>query len=333
MLFSYTMLTMLVAGVVFVNGWTDAPNAITSVVCTKALPFHKAVILSAVSGFCGLLLAWRCAPFVSNTISEMVDFSGVDTRAAMAAVAAAMAAVVAFSAGAWVFGIPTSESHAMIAALSGSAIACGGLSRISLAAWEKVGQGLLLSSVGGLAAGYFVMRLLHPVLQTAARRAMGRVQIAFAVLLSMLHGAQDGLKFVGVMVIADSLLAGRGMIVGEIGLSGSLRAVLLCAGVMSLGTLLGGRRIIEAVGKRMVQLQDSSATASDLAAVLLLGLATLLGLPTSTTHTKTCAVLGASWGAPGSGIQLSVMGEMIFAWAVTFPVCGAIGFLVSKMLL
>ena len=121
--FSYILLVLLCAGVLFVNGFTDAPNAITAAVCTGTLRFGRAVLLAAACNTAGLILSWHFAPMVQNTICEMVDFSGADSLAALSAVAASMAAVVLFAVAAWIFGIPTSESHALIAALAGAAVA------------------------------------------------------------------------------------------------------------------------------------------------------------------------------------------------------------------
>ncbi|MCI8622991.1 MAG: inorganic phosphate transporter [Provencibacterium sp.] len=330
--FSYSLLVLLVAGVLFVNGFTDAPNAITSAVCTGALRFGSAVLLAAACNTAGLLFSWRFAPMVQNTLLEMVDFTGAGSRAAMTAIAAAMAAVVLFSVGAWAFGIPTSESHALIAALTGAAAALGGSRAVSRAAWGKVLAGLLLSSAGGLAAGFFMGRLLRRWNNTSGFRSPVRgLQILTAGGLSALHGAQDGLKFVAILVMADGLRMG-GRLPEGVDLSGSAAAVLLCAAVMAAGTLAGGKRIIDAVGRRMVRLDACSGTASDLAACLLLFAATAWGFPASTTHTKTCAVLGTGLAGNRQEIGLRTLGGILFAWALTFPACGLLGFLAARLL-
>lgn len=322
----YFFLVVLVVGVIFVNGWTDAPNSITSIVCTGVLPFRRAALLAAGCNLCGLLLSWCLAPRVSNTIREMADFSAADPFLALSALCAAMAAVILFAVAAWVFGIPTSESHALLAALSGAAAALGGKAAISEGAWSKVLLGLLLSSAGGLLLGFL---LCGPCARLLRRCGAGRIQLVCSVLLSLMHGAQDGLKFVGVLLVADSFLLGAPA-GSEMDLSGSLGAVLLCGVVMSVGTLVGGRRIIEAVGEQMVSLGERSGSASDLAAALLLLGATITGVPMSTTHTKTCAVMGAGLRC-GEEVHPKVMGRMVLAWGITFPVCGLIGWLITRL--
>ncbi|PWM36574.1 MAG: inorganic phosphate transporter [Clostridiales bacterium] len=325
----YFFLVVLVVGVIFVNGWTDAPNSITSIVCTGVLPFRRAALLAAGCNLCGLLLSWLLAPKVTNTIREMADFSQTDPFSALSALCAAMAAVILFAVAAWIFGIPTSESHALLAALSGAAAALGGKAAISEGAWGKVLWGLLLSSAGGLVLGFLVCGPCARLLKRGGHRGARRIQLFCSVLLSLMHGAQDGLKFVGVLLVADSFLLGAPAS-SEVDLSGSLGAVLLCGVVMSVGTLVGGRRIIEAVGEQMVSLGERSGSASDLAAALLLLGATATGIPMSTTHTKTCAVMGAGLRC-GETVHLRVVGRMALAWGITFPVCGLIGWLITRL--
>ncbi len=333
----YLLLVPLVAGVLFVNGFTDAPNAITSVVCTGALRFRSAALLAAACNMAGLFFSWRFMPLVQNTICEMLDLAGMNSIAALTAVCAAMAAVVAFAVLAWAFGIPTSESHALIAALTGAALALGGRRAVNPLAWAKVIWGLLLSSAGGLAAGFLGGKGVNRLAKRGTGeyrppRSLKSLQLICAALLSALHGAQDGLKFAAVLVMADGLLMGKGLQEG-VNLSQNAGPVLLCAAVMAAGTLAGGKRIIEAVGRKMVKLNTLSGTASDLAACLLLFAATLWGLPASTTHTKTCAVLGAGLSAGREEVGFGMLFGILFAWAVTFPVCGALGYVITGALL
>lgn len=327
MTMGYALLILLVAGVLFVNGFTDAPNAITGAVCAGALSFRAAAALAALCNTAGLMTAWKFAPRVSNAICELVDFSSADNRAAVAALSAALIAVVGFAAAAWLFGIPTSESHALIAALSGAAAALGGTQAVRREPWSVVLAGLAFSSAGGFAAGWLFGRVLGNRLQRTKS-----IQIFCAALLALAHGAQDGLKFVGVVLIADTLAAGRMMRAGEIDLSGATGAVILCGTVMGVGTLCGGRRIVETVGKRMVPLDCASGTASDLAGAVLLILATAAGVPMSTTHTKTCAVLGAGRAA-GLPADRRAARDVVLAWGITFPVCFAVGWLITRLCL
>lgn len=313
------LLLALVTGVVFVNGFTDAPNAVTGVVCAGTLPFGGAVAMAAVCNAAGLLLACRYAPRVSDTVRGMADFSASGEHAAAAALCSALLAVIAFAIAAWVFGIPTSESHALLAALSGAALAGGG--RVSPGAWASVALGLAVSSLGGLLAG--------ALLGAAARhlpkgRGMRGVSVVCAAFMALMHGAQDGLKFTA--VLTEAFPSGTGRPGGAAGAVG----IVLVGSAMALGTLCGGRRIIEAVGEKMVPLDAGSGAASDLAGALLLLAATWTGVPMSTSHTKACAVLGAG-AASGAPVDVRVLGGMVFAWAATFPVCGAVGWLFTRL--
>lgn len=307
------LLLALVIGVVFVNGFTDAPNAVTGVVCAGTLPFGMAAAMAAACNVAGLLFAWRYAPRVSDTVRGTADFSAAGERTAAAALCGAMLAVIAFALAAWVFGIPTSESHALLAALSGAALAGGG--RVSPGAWASVALGLAVSSLGGLLAGAL---LGAAVRRLPKGRWMRGVSVVCAAFMALMHGAQDGLKFTAVLAAAFQ--------------SGAVRpgGAMLVGGAMAIGTLCGGRRIVEAVGERMVPLDAGSGAASDLAGALLLLAATWAGVPMSTSHTKTCAVLGAG-AASGAPVDGRVLGGMILAWAATFPACGAAGWLFARL--
>ncbi len=143
--------------------------------------------------------------------------------------------------------------------------------------------------------------------------------------MAFCHGAQDGQKFLGVLLLAEALRAGRPPQLE----SAPLWEALLCALVMGAGTAVGGRRIIRAVGQDMTPLMPYQGFAADTAAVACLLLATAGGLPVSTTHTKTCAVMGA--GAAGGGkVDRRIAGRMVLAWLLTFPACALLGYVLSN---
>ena len=151
--------TLLTLGVILVNGWTDAPNAIATCVSTRAIGARKAIVMAAVFNFLGVLVMTAINSSVATTIYNMVDF-GTDSHAALIALCAAMAAIVIWAVAAWYFGIPTSESHALIAGLSGAAVAVqGGFGGIRGEEWVKVLYGILLSTGLGFALGYVTAKL------------------------------------------------------------------------------------------------------------------------------------------------------------------------------
>ena len=160
---------MLTLGVIFVNGWTDAPNAIATAVSTRSINVNRAIAMAAVCNFVGVLVMTSFNSSVAFTIKNMVNF-GDDSRAALIALAASLAAIVIWAVGAWYFGIPTSESHSLIAGLTGAAIALGGLSGVNGGEWMKVIYGLILSTVLGFGAGFGIGRLITILCEKATRR-------------------------------------------------------------------------------------------------------------------------------------------------------------------
>ena len=161
---------LLTLGVILVNGWTDAPNAIATCVSTRCIDVDKAIIMAAACNFLGVLIMSLVNSKVAMTIKNMVNFGG-DTDSAMIALCAAMTAIVIWAIGAWAFGIPTSESHALIAGLTGAAIALqGGLDGVNPSEWIKVIYGLVLSTVLGFAVGFVVCKLLAVICYRFDRR-------------------------------------------------------------------------------------------------------------------------------------------------------------------
>ena len=151
-----TVTTLLTLGVIFVNGWTDAPNAIATCVTTRCMRVRSAVIMAAIFNFLGVFIMTQLNASVASTISNMVDFGG-DTNAALIALCAALFSIVVYSVGASLLGIPTSESHSLIAGLSGAAIAIqGGIGGINMGEWVKVLYGLVASLLFGFAVGWLV---------------------------------------------------------------------------------------------------------------------------------------------------------------------------------
>lgn len=305
---------LLVLAVIFVNGWTDAPNAIATAVGSGALTFRRGVALAAVCNFIGAALACLCFPAVADTVGGLVAFR--DPRSALVVLNAALLSIVLWAVTAWRFGLPTSESHALLAGLSGGALALGGgLARLNGRAWLMALAGMGLSLPAGVAAG----RLFRQALAGRVRRPVAW-QRGAAALTALLHGVQDGQKFLALLLLTDGLD-------GAVNASRPMLA-LLTAAVMALGTALGGKPIVEKVGTELAALSPADGLAADLGAGLVLALCSALGLPASTTHAKVAAVCGA-----GQGADRRVMGQMAGAWALTFPACGAMAFALTRLML
>lgn len=323
---------VLTLGVILVNGWTDAPNAIATCVSTQSLSPRAAILMAAVFNFLGVLVMTMINASVAATIYNMVDFGG-DTGEALIALCAALFAIVVWATAAWWFGIPTSESHALIAGLSGAAIALhSGLGGINGGEWVKVLYGLVLSTVLGFAFGWIAVKLVELICKGMdRRRTLGffrGAQVAGGAAMAFMHGAQDGQKFMGVFMLGIFLANGQGNV-------NSFRIpiwlMILCSAVMALGTSIGGYRIIKAVGMDMVKLEKYQGFAADLAGAGCLLLSSLTGIPVSTTHTKTTAIMGVGAARRLSSVNWGVVREMVLTWVLTFPGCGLIGFLMAKL--
>jgi len=325
---------LLTLGVILVNGWTDAPNAIATCVSTRAMKPKAAILMAAVFNFLGVFAMTLLNAKVATTIFKMVDF-GSNARDATTALCAALVAIVVWATAAWKFGIPTSESHALIAGLTGAAIAMhNGLGGVNGNEWIKVLVGLVLSSVLGFGFGLGSAKLTEWLFRHADRsKTTGffrGAQICGGASMAFMHGAQDGQKFMGVFLLGLSISSGQtGVSTFEI----PIWLMILCSAVMALGTSIGGYRIIKSVGMDMVKLQTYQGFAADLGAALCLLIASLTGIPVSTTHTKTTAIMGVGASKRLSAVNWGVVKEMVLTWILTFPGCGLLGFLVVKLFL
>ena len=324
--------TLLTLGVIFVNGWTDAPNAIATCVTTRCMRVRSAVIMAAVFNFLGVFIMTQLNASVASTISNMVDFGG-NTHEALIALCAALFSIVVYSVIASLFGIPTSESHSLIAGLSGAAIAIqSGIGGINMDEWVKVLYGLVASLVIGFAMGWVVCKLVTVICAGMDRRRTNGffkyAQIVGAASMSFMHGAQDGQKFIGVLFLGLAFAHGQGSVAGmEI----PVWLMLLCSVVMALGTSVGGEKIIKSVGMDMVKLEKYQGFSADLSAAACLLISSVFGIPVSTTHTKTSAIMGVGAVKRLSAINFGVVKDMMLTWVFTFPGCGIISYIMAKL--
>lgn len=322
--------SLLTLGVILVNGWTDAPNAIATCVSTRSMGPRAAILMAAVFNFGGVFVMTMLNATVAMTIYKMVDFRG-DSHEAMIALCAALFAIVIWSTAAWWFGIPTSESHALIAGISGAAIALqGGMAGINGHEWVKVIYGLVLSTALGFVMGWLAVKTVEAVCRGFDRRkAFGvfkNAQICAGAGMAFMHGAQDGQKFMGVFMLGMFLAEGQG---NTTEFQIPIWLMVLCSLIMALGTSIGGYRIIKSVGMDMVKLEKHQGFSADMAAVICLLLASIFGLPVSTTHTKTTAIMGVGAAKRLSSVNWGVVKDMVSAWILTFPGCGIIGFITA----
>lgn len=324
--------TLLTLGVILVNGWTDAPNAIATCVSTRSITARNAILMAAVFNFFGVFVMTMINANVAQTIYKMVDFGG-NPKDALVALCAALFAIVTWATAAWWFGIPTSESHALIAGISGAAIALhNGLGGINGAEWVKVLYGLFLSSILGFVMGWIVVKLTELIFRGFNRRTTNVIfqnaQVAGGAAMAFMHGAQDGQKFMGVFMLGIFLANGQANVTS---FQIPIWMMLLCSIVMGLGTSIGGYKIIKSVGMDMCRLEKYQGFSADLAAATCLLISSISGIPVSTTHTKTTAIMGVGAAKRLSSVNWGIVNEMVWTWVLTFPGCGVIGYLMAKL--
>jgi PiT family inorganic phosphate transporter len=270
---------------------------------------------------------------VAQTITKMVDF-GTNSHEAIVALSAALFAIVLWAILAWVFGIPTSESHALIAGLTGGAIALhGGLSGVNGAEWVKVIYGLVISVILGFLLGFVICKIVVVIFRNIQRNKTETffrfAQIGGAAAMSFMHGAQDGQKFMGVILLSILLINGQSA--DNVSVEMPIWLMAVCSIVMGVGTSIGGKKIIKSVGMDMVKLEKYQGFSADLAASVALLISSVFGIPVSTTHAKTTSIMGVGAVRRISAINFSVVKEMAVTWILTFPGCGLIGFIMTKI--
>jgi PiT family inorganic phosphate transporter len=327
-MFDGNVLLILVLGLIltaeFVNGWTDSPNAIATVVSTRVLSPYQALIMATVLNALGAMSGTAVAATVGKDILRP-DIINLTT------VGAAMVGIIFWSTLAWYYGLPTSESHALIAGLTGAGLATAGPASLLWSGWSKVLIGIFFSTFLGFFGGLLLMGILYRSLANSrpgtVRQTFGRLQILSAAFMAFSHGSNDGQKFIGVFTLALLL----GGILPEFQVP--LWVILLCAITMGVGTAVGGWRIVKTMGLRLTKLEPVHGFAAETAAAFTIELATRLGIPLSTTHTINTAIIGVGATRRFSAVRWGVTLEIVSAWILTFPICGAIGWLATKIFL
>jgi len=320
--FPLGVVLLLVLTAEFVNGWTDAPNAIATVVSTRVLSPIQAVIMATILNTLGTMSGTAVAATIGKGIvkPEAIDLTTVG---------AAMVGIVFWSTLAWYYGLPTSESHALVASLAGAGLATAGPKVLLWEGWQKVFIGLTFSTFLGFLVGFWIMvgiyRLFRRNRPGTVKKVFGKLQVLSAAFMAFSHGSNDGQKFMGTFTLALVL----GGILPEFRIP--FWVILLSALTMGLGTAVGGWRIVKTMGLRLTKLEPVHGFAAETGAALTIELASRLGIPLSTTHTINTAIMGVGATRRLSAVRWGVSGEIVMAWILTFPVCGLLGFLVAKI--
>ena len=302
----------------FINGFHDAANSIATVVSTRVLSPGKAVIWAA---FFNFVAAFGFGTAVARTIgSGMIDIRAVT----FAVIFAGLLGAIIWDLITWYWGLPTSSSHALIGGYAGAAVIKAGFSVIIPSGWTKTLVFVVVSPMIGLAAGLGLMVAIYwvfrPMSPTRVDKWFRRLQLVSAALFSLNHGANDAQKTMGIIA---GLLFTAGYLHGPFYIP--FWVILIAHAAIGLGTLSGGWRIIHTMGSRITKLQPVNGFAAETGAASAILLATHFGIPVSTTHAITGAIVGVGATRRWSAVRWGVAGRIVWAWLVTIPAAGAIG--------
>ena len=313
----------------FANGWTDAPNSIATVVSTKVMRPMTAVAMAAVLNLIGAFAGEEVAKTVASGIVDPTAI-GLET------IAAAVLGATVWALGAQYFGLPSSESHALVAGLLGAGYAAGGLQGLEWDGTRKALIGLITSPVGGFFGGLLLMVAIYWIFQkakpTLVRRVFGKAQIGSAGFMGFSHGLNDAQKTMGIITLAILIDRAGGdatKVPEEFGVEAWVK--ISAAIVMGLGTSVGGWRVIRTMGLRLTKLEPVHGFAAETAAASVITGAGVLGIPVSTTHAIGSAIMGVGATERLSAVRWGVAGQVVSAWIFTWPSCMLLGFVLEKL--
>lgn len=316
-IFSLDMFTVtalfLACAVIFLNGFTDAPNAIATTVATGALSMNKACFLCSACNVIGLFAMTRVSTAVADSVLRTADFAD----RAGPCVCAALGSVVIFSGVSWLLSMPSSESHALLGGIWGAMLALD--RKISILPILKILLWMLVLCLVSAFASLFISRLLRGI-----QAPYKKLQIFSCAASSLLHGAQDGQKLLGILIVI--LLTPNAKMPSQ-----NYLCLTVCL-LLGLGSLLGGGRIVKSMGEDITPLTPKSALISDISATLCLVFCSFLGILVSTSNIKACSVAGAGLGEK-SAINCKLLWRIAIVSLVTIPVCMLISLAIVRILL
>ena len=305
----------------YINGFHDAANSIATVVSTRVLSPGKAVIWAAFFNFAAAFLFGTA---VAKTVGAgMVDLSVVT----FTVIYAGLLGAIVWDLITWHYGLPTSSSHALFGGYAGAAVAKAGFGAIIPSGWSKTILFIVVSPLVGLSVGLGVMTGIYWACRYARPGKVDqwfrRLQLFSAAAFSLMHGANDAQKTMG--IIAGALVTGGylQLVNGQLPIP---RLVELAAyTAIGLGTLTGGWRIIHTMGSRITKLQPMGGFAAETGAAVAIAIATSFGVGVSSTHTITGAIVGVGATRRLSAVRWGVAGQIVWAWLLTIPAAAAIG--------
>jgi PiT family inorganic phosphate transporter len=315
---------VIAIGFAIVNGVNDAANAIATVISTRVLSPRVAIGMAALLNMAGAATGTAVALTIGKGIIDTGELG-------MGILLASLLAVIIWTLFATYLGLPVSLSHGLVAGLVGAGMAVAGSSVIIWSGFGKVLAAVASAPIMGFLGGLLVMAaLLWGLRRRAPARVRGifsKLQILSAAFLAYAHGKNDGQMPMGVMVMALVVYSGQdeyfdhipwGIIIGS-------------AVAISLGTAIGGWRVIKTVGTRITKLDPVQGFAANSSAAAVIEVASWLGIPVSTTHCISSSIMGVGATKRLSAVRWGVAGNIVMAWILTFPICAALGWLLGKL--
>ena len=338
-------------GVVFINGWTDGPNAIATAVTTRAITPKKAVVMCALLNGVGVIVIGALATYlsklvggdVSQTIANLISWGDSSVDQILCAISCGLLAIIAVSLICTFFGFPSSQTNCLIGGITGAGlclIVLGKNAQIGLNPWIKVLVGFFGSLILGFLLGYaltlLIQVLFRKVTKGKSTRFFNAGQVVTSGLMSFMHGVQDGAKFLGISILIGAILksgSGSNYQTELLALSGTWWLYVPVAICILAGTCMGGYKIIKTMGKGMTNLKKYQAFATDLAASIGLLLATIFGLPVSTGTVKGTAIMGGGAARSFRRVKWPTAGKMVVWGAIAFPFSALFGFILTIILI
>lgn len=311
----------------YTNGFHDAANSIATVVSTRVLSPQVAVIWAAVFNFIAFLIF---GTHVAKTVGgDMVDMTRLSEEYRLYAILAGLIGATTWNVITWYIGLPTSSSHAIVGGFSGGAVAAfGGFELLKSEGWIKTLVFIVASPLIGFVIGFILMVAVYWIFRRVSHGKIDKGfrigQLFSAAAYSLGHGGNDAQKTMG--VIAAVLAAGGFLPYGANGALPTipLWVVLAAHGAIALGTLSGGWRIVKTMGSKITKLKPVQGFCAETSGAITLFLATNFGIPVSTTHTITGAIVGAGSARRFSAVKWGVARKIVFAWVLTIPMAGGI---------
>ncbi|MDQ3809837.1 MAG: inorganic phosphate transporter [Chloroflexota bacterium] len=320
------LLAIIVLGLAFdfINGFHDTANAIATVVATRVLSPTRAVLMAGVLNFAGALSGTAVATTVGKGIIP-------PELATQPLVLSALVSAIIWNLVTWYYGLPSSSSHALIFSLVGAGVASTGWNAIQLNGLAKTFQGLVFSPVLGFVGSFAVLVVLINVFARAyprtVTRVFGRAQLLSAAWMAFSHGSNDAQKTMGIITMALASYLQWGGNDWQV----PVWVIIAAALAMGLGTSIGGWRIIRTIGLRVVELRPIDGFAAETSAATIIEAASRLGIPVSTTHTISTAIMGVGATRRMSAVRWGVAGQIVAAWVLTIPACFLMAWSVSTL--